>query len=309
MRSDALDAVLFQAFGKPLLWWAGARSLTVLAYHGVDDPRRFEQHLRYLTTAMRPVSLDEVLAAMAGGHALPERAVLVTFDDGERSVLEVGAPLLQRYGVPAVVFVVAGVLDQTAPPWFLEVRQLARRGGKASGFPEGMTPEKLAWALKSVPDERRLAALDELRQSAKGAAPTVPQLRRDELPALEAAGIAVGNHTVTHPCLDQCSGEKITREVADAHAILTKALGHPPRAFAYPNGDEDGRVVQAVARCGYRAAFLFDHRVSPAPPPHPLRISRLSVNSDASLDRFRLIVSGAHAMLLAARRRLQRRFA
>jgi peptidoglycan/xylan/chitin deacetylase (PgdA/CDA1 family) len=131
----------------------------------------------------------------------------------------------------------------------------------------------------------------------------MPQLRRDELPLLEAAGVTVGNHTVTHPCLPQCDADKAVAEVQEAHRRLRDALGHEPRTFAYPNGDWDERAEKALAGAGYEAAFLFDHRTNPATPRHPLRISRLRVNSTTSLDRLAMIVSGLHPALHRARGR------
>ena len=83
----------------------------------------------------------------------------------------------------------------------------------------------------------------------------------------------------------------------------TDALGHAPRTFAYPNGDWDGRAEEALADAGYEAAFLFDHRANPATPRHPLRISRLRVNSTTSPGRFATIVSGLHPALHRARGR------
>lgn len=115
--------------------------------------------------------------------------------------------------------------------------------------------------------------------------------------------MAVGNHTMTHPCLPRCRDDKAAEEVERAHRQLTKAIGHPPRSFAYPNGDWDERVERLLAEVGYEAAFLFDHRHNPAMPRHPLRISRLRVNSTTKLDRFATIVSGLHPALHHARGR------
>jgi peptidoglycan/xylan/chitin deacetylase (PgdA/CDA1 family) len=143
-------------------------------------------------------------------------------------------------------------------------------------------------------DDDRLATIAGLRRVAESPAPRVPQLHRHELRALESDGVAVGNHSHTHPCLPRCPDARIGAEVADAHSVLTDALGHAPIAFAYPNGDCDARTRQAVEDCGYGVAFLFDHRLSPAVPADPLRVSRLRVDSTTSLDRFRTILSGLH---------------
>jgi len=261
---------------------AGQR-LVVLAYHGIDDPARFVSQLDHLAGAASPQSLDAVIDAVHGRCALPERAVLITFDDGARSVYDEALPLLRERGLPAAAFVVTGLLDTNEPYWWTEVEALAGSEGPA-----------LVRRLKAVPDDDRLATIAELRRVASSAAPRVPNLRRQELRALESAGIAVGSHSHTHPCLPRCHDDKIRAEVADAHAVLTDALGHAPTAFAYPNGDCDARTRQAVEACGYEVAFLFDHRLSPAVPTDVLRVSRLRVDSATTLDRLTTIVSGLH---------------
>jgi peptidoglycan/xylan/chitin deacetylase (PgdA/CDA1 family) len=278
------------------------RRLAVLAYHGIDDPASFRRQLAYLGRIMRPVSAGDLLEAIYGGRPLPSRAVLLTFDDGHRSVLEHGLPLLRERGFPAVVFVVAGVLDTDTPFWWTETEHLVRSGGRAERLGD-LTPAATVSRLKRLPDAERLAAIEELRASADGPPLRTPQLRRDELPVLEAAGITVGNHTMTHPCLPRCDDAKAVAEIERSHRLLGDALGHAPLTFAYPNGDWDGRAEAALADRGYQAGFLFDHRVSPPAPPHPLRISRLRVNSHTSLGRYSMILSGLHPALHRARGR------
>ncbi len=294
-----VSAALRWSPAQPYFRWRAARRLVVLAYHRVEAPARFEQHLDYIGRALHPVSVGEVLGAIAGRGGLPRHAVLITFDDGHRSVFETARPLLRARGMPAAVYVIAGLLGTDAPPWFTEAERLAERGGTARGVPAA-TPAALVRALKRVPDAARQQALADLRRTARGPAPAEPQLCRSELPMLEADGIAVGNHTLTHPCLNRCPESKVRHEIAESHRLLTDALGHAPRSFAYPNGDEDARVVRAVADCGYEAAFLFDHRLSPVPPPHPLRISRVRIDADAPLDRLRVITSGLHSAVFHA---------
>jgi peptidoglycan/xylan/chitin deacetylase (PgdA/CDA1 family) len=245
---------------------------------------------------MHPVSKDEVLAAIAGRQGLPQKAVMITFDDGYRSVFDFAMPMLRDRGIPAIAFVVAGLLDSDTPYWWVEAEELVRQGGTANGF-SGLKPEVFARALKDIPNEQRLTTLAELRQSVPGIRVTIPQLRGHELSILESAGVSIGNHSLTHPCLPRCSTDKIESELTQAHEHLSAALGYAPQVFSYPNGDADERVAQTLLTLGYKAAFLFDHHITPLPPPDPLRISRLRVNSDSSLDRFRIISSGLHSAL------------
>lgn len=79
------------------------------------SPPAFERQIAWLAQERRVVSLAAVVAAVTGGPALPEGAVLVTIDDGYRDVFTTALPILQRYGVPAVLFVTVGaVTDRPA---------------------------------------------------------------------------------------------------------------------------------------------------------------------------------------------------
>jgi len=288
-----LDALLRRSPAQPLFHWRAARSLAVIAYHEIRDGERFSQQLDYIRRAAHPVTLDDVIRAAEGRAGLPARAVLVTFDDGHRDVLEVAMPMLSERQIPAVAFVVVGLIGSDAPHWWTEVKALVRAGGSADAI-DGADAEGAVRALKRLHDDVRLASLTQLRRTAQRRAPRVPQLTPAELGAMESAGIAIGNHSLTHPCLSNCETEKIREEVERSHEILTEALGHPPDAFAYPDGDRDTQVTNVVRRTGYRSAFLFDHRLSAQRLSDPLNISRLRLDTDTGFDRFRIVVSGLH---------------
>jgi peptidoglycan/xylan/chitin deacetylase (PgdA/CDA1 family) len=73
----------------------------------------FERHVATLARLGVAVSLAEVERFLAGTGSLADGSVLVTIDDGCPSVRTHAAPILRRYGVPAVLFVPAGeILDE-----------------------------------------------------------------------------------------------------------------------------------------------------------------------------------------------------
>ncbi|WP_244928570.1 polysaccharide deacetylase family protein [Nocardioides sp. W7] len=104
------------------------REPVVLMYHGFcrgrlpNDPEnlfvdvdRFEQQLRWLLDqGWRALDLDEYLARRRGGRRLGPRSFLVTIDDGYTSVLDLAVPVLERLGVPALLYVPSDLVGRTA---------------------------------------------------------------------------------------------------------------------------------------------------------------------------------------------------
>jgi peptidoglycan/xylan/chitin deacetylase (PgdA/CDA1 family) len=264
--------------------------LCVLAYHSVRDAAQFAEQLDWVTANMTPVSLDLVRRHLLAREPLPSHPVLLTFDDGDRSVFKVAAPLLRARGVPAVAYVVAGLVDTDLPFWWSEVEELSAQGASPK-----RSPSELVRQLKRLPDSDRRAVLEGMRSQA-GTVVRMPQLTSEELRTLERDGVEIGNHSLTHPCLDKCDDEAIRREVVEAHESLAGALGHPPTSFAYPNGNWDDRVRRTVAAAGYDLAFAFDHRLVPSGQ-DTLSLSRVRVDASADLDRFRILASGLHPWL------------
>lgn len=275
--------------------WRASGRLAVLAYHRVSDADRFAAQLAFLKRCARPVALEELLAAWRRGQELPRRSVLLTFDDADRTHLEIALPLLQEHAIPAVLFVVTGALDTDRPFWFDEVSELLAAG---HSLPEltGRGPQAAVEWLTGLPDDQRRATLERLRRAADASAlPRRPQLRAEELALFETAGVAVGSHTHTHACLDRCPAPVARTEIFAAHETLTRLLGHPPLAFAYPGGFFGRQAESLVAEAGYAVAFAYDDRLSAWPPPRPLAVSRLRGNAWDSPDRLALTLSGLHA--------------
>lgn len=288
-----IDATLARS---PLQWWFWRQRrarLAVLAYHGVSDADRFEAQVREIVRRMRPVTCAEAVRVGFDGMRLPPRAVLITFDDGDPSVLDNGIPVLRQYGVPAILFVIPGLIGTDRPFWWEEAMELVRRGARSALVPCG-TPADCVRGLKRLPDDERRRALDELRRTGGGDAIRARQLTVEEIRSLESEGFEIGNHTLTHPCLDRCTDDRLDEEITRAHEMLSGWLGREPRAFAFPNGNSDPRADPVLARLGYEAAFLFDHRLVDAAPPSPFRVSRVRINSHDSIHRFRAIASGLH---------------
>lgn len=73
----------------------------------VISPAQFEEDLRYIQSCgYTTISIAELLAAQEEDAPLPEKPILITFDDGYESVHKYAFPLLQKYGMKAVVSII-----------------------------------------------------------------------------------------------------------------------------------------------------------------------------------------------------------
>ncbi|WP_033220603.1 polysaccharide deacetylase family protein [Kitasatospora phosalacinea] len=277
---------------QPLFRARAAQRLAVLAYHGITEPASFGAQLDRLRRLATPVSVRDVERSLAEGRPLPPRSVLVTFDDPDRTVLRHALPELVARRIPAAAFVIAELVGTEKPFWWHEAAFLARHGGRARMLPGGGAPERVLALLKAMPDPDRRRSLAELRVSAHRRPPAQEQLRPEDLRVLREADVSVGNHTLGHPSLRRCDEATVHAEIVGAHRALTGWLGEAPTAFAYPDGGFDERADAVLRRLGYRLGFLSDHRLGPRLPGHPLRISRLQVDSTTSTRRFDTILSG-----------------
>jgi peptidoglycan/xylan/chitin deacetylase (PgdA/CDA1 family) len=292
-----------RTFAKKCLWRSGGyaviaharswRGVAVLAYHGVRDAagtaagtseelhvRRevLNQQLQVIRRLGTPISLDEWREARRAGRRPPDRAVLVTFDDGYRSVMTEAVPLLERYEIPAVVFVSTGPSQRRRLFWF----DALERRGRAREIEPAKRLSYEAW--------RRLAAECETpcREDDERAAMSPEEIARLARHPL----IEVGAHTVDHPVLARADVPTQRQQIGDSIRMLEDWTGKPVRAFAYPNGrpgdDFTAETIAVVRDCGIDAAFTTEPRVASGDEPLEScpRFTMLDAISAAQLGQY-----------------------
>jgi peptidoglycan/xylan/chitin deacetylase (PgdA/CDA1 family) len=76
----------------------------------------------------------------------------------------------------------------------------------------------------------------------------------NELRTVEAAGVTIGCHALTHTPLTKTSDAELIQETGDARRILRESVGADVTLFAYPHGALGDRERRAVADAGFVAA-------------------------------------------------------
>jgi peptidoglycan/xylan/chitin deacetylase (PgdA/CDA1 family) len=135
-----LRAAALLASGSVTMAAVAADSAVIFMYHHVAEdtppatsiaPARFESHLTYLEReGFEVLPLLEVVDALARNEPVPDRTVVITFDDGYSSVLDTALPALARRRWPFTVFVSTESVDAGYGGYlgWSELRQLAAAG-------------------------------------------------------------------------------------------------------------------------------------------------------------------------------------
>ncbi|RPI30378.1 MAG: hypothetical protein EHM70_14030, partial [Chloroflexota bacterium] len=71
----------------------------------------FEQDLLFLKEHFQLISYEELLAHRAGNLRLRPNSILLTFDDGYSECYSVVRPLLLKYEIPAIFFLITSCID------------------------------------------------------------------------------------------------------------------------------------------------------------------------------------------------------
>ncbi len=93
-----------------------APGVPVLNYHQIEEkngnpltlwPDQFEAQMAYLADeGYTTITIDEMMDALENGTPLPEKPVIITFDDGYADNYEYAYPILKKYGFKATIFLI-----------------------------------------------------------------------------------------------------------------------------------------------------------------------------------------------------------
>jgi peptidoglycan/xylan/chitin deacetylase (PgdA/CDA1 family) len=148
----------------------GRRSI-ILLYHRIADlsadpwslavtPSHFAEHLEVLNRKYHTVALQQIVSMQRSDRS-PHRSVSVTFDDGYADLLHNARPLLDRYGIPATVFVPAGMIGSKQEFWWDELERLLLQPGVLPGeLRLNIQEQAYVWSL----DESALYSQDSAEQ-------------------------------------------------------------------------------------------------------------------------------------------------
>ncbi len=214
----------------------------------------FQWQMQYLKgNGFHPISQEQLMAYWFQGKPLPLKPVLITFDDGFRTVYTDAYPVIKPLGYPSIFFLYTH---------FVEYGELALKKKK------------------------------EISQKHQGKLST-EALTDDDIFEMEKSGMVVESHTANHlnmgmvgEKLAAAAAQKLwTYELSQPLTFIESRFGNKPDWLAYPYGVYDPGILKAVRDLGYKLAFT----VNPGPNDRtvpPLVLKRNLILYPISHERF-----------------------
>ncbi len=268
----------------PFLFWPRRQILTTLIFHrvlplndplrpGEPDSARFEQLMGFVSKNFSVLPFPEAVDRLQTGTLLPRRACCITFDDGYADNLTIALPILEKYQLPATVFIATGYLDggrmfndavvdaiALAKKETLDLREI-----NLGVFPLVTLEEKriaiddILNCIKFSPPEQRERQVAVILEVADcGSLPSNIMLTSQQVRELSSSGIEIGGHTVAHTILTTLDDDRALEEITTGKHQLEAITGKPVTSFAYPNGkpgrDYTEHHVPLVKQAGFARA-------------------------------------------------------
>jgi biofilm PGA synthesis lipoprotein PgaB len=267
----------------------GADSFIVLAYHDVQDQvagdagttvstANLEAQFAWLRrNGYRVVSVQDLLDAKSGKKKLPEKAVLLSFDDGYLSFYQKVFPLLKRYRYPALTALVGS---------WMEV-------GAGALVPYGERdpwPRERFLAWKQVKEMVR-SGLVEVASHSHDSHHGLPGNPQGNTQPVAVTRIYDAEHRVYEN--DEAYGKRIREEIRRSSDDLFRRLGVRPRVMVWPYGEFNQPLVETARAAGMPITMgLVDGHNSLD---DLAAVKRLLIVDDPGLEDFATVVTRARA--------------
>lgn len=182
---------------------------------------RFTKHLSYLGQKYHFITPDDLFDFAVNSKFLSRTPVLLTFDDGYRSIYQYGAPILNESKIPALILITTEIFNR-----------------------EFLLPADEYAEYRAFPGEDNQKANTRL------------YLSLDEVKKLISMGFELGSHTLTHPELGRLSIQEQKRQITLSKQKIEEMFDVPVRYFSYPIGEISQETPELVKQAGYQAGFL-----------------------------------------------------
>lgn len=254
-----------------IIYWSGLnylyslfvkRRLYLIMYHSISSTKNTKELCGDL---YRHISIDvaefkkQVEYLKKNGHTFisfkdlsrsdirkVNKPTIIYFDDGFKDVKENALPILEKYNIPATLFLVTGILDQTDMLWTILYKDiLTKRGVSASKQNEAIEE------IKTKTDKERLEIMSQYSASEHKQLFDI-FLSWEDVRYLSKKNFTMGSHGVSHRHLTECSAQEFDHEATYSKDRIGKEVGVQVEAFSFPYGRGNNLLANRLGGLGYK---------------------------------------------------------
>jgi peptidoglycan/xylan/chitin deacetylase (PgdA/CDA1 family) len=240
--------------------------------------------MRWVKRYCTPVDRDQLQAIVHEGRPCPNRAVVVTFDDGYREDLLRVRPVLERFGIRPIVFLPTDYIGTKRRFWWdrigVCVATTTRRSIRLDNSEPAEHPldtpadrdtvvARLLTQAKPLPAAERDEMISQLERDLDVGDTSVASRPRvvswDEVRELRST-YDFDAHTRSHPVLSTLSASEARDELVGAKAVIEEELGASCQTMAIPYGgasDYSEETLRIAEAAGYAMVFTLEETVRP----------------------------------------------
>jgi peptidoglycan/xylan/chitin deacetylase (PgdA/CDA1 family) len=256
----------------------------ILLYHDLE-PEAFRSQLQFLRKKKYNfISLEEYTQVLyqSTKSTLPDRSVIITFDDGHKGNYAL-LSILKEFKIKPVIYLCSDIIATQRMYWFQWIQDT---GLKAK--------------LKRVANDDRISRLEAL-----GFNPLEEQNERSALSLLEIkemqAHVDFQSHTRFHPILPKCTNEDAWNEIEQSKALLEERFNTTIQSIAYPNGNYGAREIEYIKSAGYLTGMTVEPGLNSLRA-NPFRLKRYAIKDATHTYELESKLSGVADVLYRLRR-------
>lgn len=279
------------------------------------DVALFREQIEYLKSNFQIVTMEEVIAACSGEAELPEKAMLLTFDDGYIDNYMFAFPILEEFGIqgsffiPGKTFASHQLLDVNKIHYILAVadirnlvtdlkremeyyrgqeydypptEELFQRYGVANRFDGGETIFVKRMLQTALPE--RLRNLISSKLFTKYVGVTEEQLAyelymtEEQIRTMKRHGMFIGVHGYDHYWLGNLTPEQMREDISLALDTLDEFIDRRCWVMNYPYGNYSQEVVRYIESQGARVGLTTEVRTAQIGKDEALLLPRFDCN-------------------------------
>jgi poly-beta-1,6-N-acetyl-D-glucosamine N-deacetylase len=196
----------------------------------------FETAIRFFIRHYNIISLKDYVFAVENKIRIPNRAIIITFDDGHIKNFDL-LEIITRFQVPVTIFICSELMGTNKHFWWTQVKN------KISSED---------WKIRSIKEKDEFLKKYDIDPAREYSNDTRQTMNLEEIGIMKKTGLVdFQSHTSSHPMLPYCTDEESLSEIKNSKNQLESVFQHPIYAIAFPFGQYSQREINFARQSHY----------------------------------------------------------